>query len=203
MPQKFIHFVSPELTQEAPYRSFANIESHALTAGTTVRFYPGTYEMGTVTLDGINLEGIGARESVVLCNMVATIANTVTIRNVTLSGNSPAAASTSYDMFITAASNTASRVYFEEVTFAVSDFGVDNQGTGLLSFNRVDATATSRFLRSNSVASANVSFSLLNTSSNAYFTAANAELKAIQLRHTFSGGSNTGTTTRTVTANVA
>lgn len=203
MPQKFIHDVSPELTKEAAFKSFANIESHALTAGTTIRFLPGTYEMGSITLDGINLEGLGARESVILCNTVATVANTVAIRNVTLSGNSPGAASTAASIYLTNSSNAQSNVTFEGVKFINGDFGVDSQGTSTLVFNRVDATGVDRFLRSNSVQSANVSFSLLNTSSNAYFTAANAQNKAIQVRSCYSGGSNTGTTVKTVSSNVA
>lgn len=204
MAQKFLLGVSPELTDDAAYKSFSNIESHALTAGTTIRFYPGTYEMGSVTFDGINIEGTGARESVVLCNAVVTVANSVSIRNVTFSGNNASIPGTAgAALFIAVASNGASSLKVEDSRFINADFGVDNQGTGLLTFNRVDATGVDRFLRSNSVASGNISFSLLNTTSNAYFTAANAQLKAIQVRHTFSGGSNTGTTTKTVSANVA
>ncbi len=204
MPQKFIHGVSPELRDDAAYKTFASIEGHALTAGTTVKFFPGTYELGAVSLDAINIEGVGARESVVLCNVVATIANTVTIRNVTFSGNNASIPGTAgAALFITVGSNVTSHLKVAQTNFVNADFGVDNQGVGLLAFNSVDATGVDRFLRSNSVASGNISFSMLNTTSNAYFTAANAQLKAIQVRHSFSGGSNTGTTTKVVSANVA
>jgi xanthine dehydrogenase molybdopterin-binding subunit B len=201
--QKFIHGVSPDLVRNSTYRNYANIESHALTAGSTVQFFPGTYEMGNVTFDNINLEGIGARESIVLCNANATFANTVTIRNLTFSGNSAVAASSSASLFITAATNAAAVIRFEAVNFTTGDFGVDNQGLAALSFNRCDFTGVDKAIKSNSVVSANVSFTLLNSTSNAYFTGANAALKAIQVRSSFSGGSNTGNTVKTVSANVA
>lgn len=203
MPQKFLHGVSPELTGDAPYKNFSNIESHALTAGTTVRFYPGTYELGNCTWDGINIEGYGARESVVLCNANVTVANTVTVRNVTLSGNSPAAASTSAALFMTAATNAAARITFESCNFTSGDFGVDNQGLAALVFNRCDFTSVDRAIQSNSVVSANANFCFFNVSSNSYFKGANTGLKAIQVRASYSGGSNTGNTIRTITANVA
>jgi hypothetical protein len=203
MPQKFLLGVSPELTGGAAYKNFANIESHALTAGTTVRFFPGTYEMGNCTWDGINIEGYGAKEAVVLCNANLTVANTVTVRNVTLSGNSPAAASTSAALFMTNATNAVAKITFEGCNFTNGDFGVDNQGLAALVFNRCDFTGVDRAIQSNSILSANASFCFFNTSSNAYFKGANTGLKAIQVRASFSGGSNTGNTTRTVTANVA
>jgi hypothetical protein len=202
MPQKFLHYVSPELVGEAAYKNFANIESHALTSGSVIKFYPGTYEMGSQALDGVILEGEGSRESVILCNLVTTISNTVVFRNLTLSGNSPAAASTSRSIHINNASNAAAMAKFDQVVFTNGDFGVDNQGLSQLEFVYVDGRGVDRFLRSNSVVSANIMFSLLNTSSNAFFTGANATLKAVQVRHSFSGGSNTGNTVRTVTANV-
>lgn len=202
--QKFLHGVSPELAYDAAYKNFANIEAHALTAGTTVRFYPGTYEMGSVTLDNITLEGAGGKENVVLCNAVVTAANTVIFRGLTLSGNSPAAASTSRSVYITNESNSASTlVRFEEVVFTNGDFAVDNQGLVNLDFVRVDARGVDRAIRSNSVVSANVSLSVLNSSSNAYFTGANAGLKAVQVRSSFSGGSNTGNTVETVVSAIS
>lgn len=202
--QKFLHGVSPELAYDAAYKNFANIEAHALTAGTTVRFYPGTYELGSLSLDNITIEGAGGKENVVLCNAVLTAANTVVFRGVTLSGNSPAAASTSRSIYITNASNSASTlVRFEEVNFTNADFGIDNQGLVQLDLVRIDARGVDRAVRSNSVVSANVALSLLNTSGNAYFTGANATLKAVQVRASFSGGSNTGNTVKTVSANVA
>lgn len=202
--QKFLHGVSPELAYDAAYKNFANIEAHALTAGSTVRFYPGTYEMGSLTLDNITLEGVGGKEDVVLCNAVVTAANTVIFRGLTLSGNSPAAASTSRSVFITNASNSAATlVRFEETRFTNGDFGVDNQGLVQLDLIRVDARNVDRAIRSNSVVSANVSLSLLNSSSNAYFTGANATLKAVQVRSSFSGGSNTGNTLETVVAAIS
>jgi hypothetical protein len=203
MAQKFVHDVSPELTHEAAYKNFANIESHALTSGSTIRFWPGVYEIGNATFDGITLEGMGAKESVVLCNSNVTLANTVNIRNVTLSGNSPAAASTSAAIFVTNASNAVAKGVFENVNFTNGDFGIDNQGLPALVFNRCDFTGVDRAIQSNSVLSANASFCFFNTTSNSYFKGANTGLKAIQVRASYSGGSNTGNTTKVVTANVA
>jgi hypothetical protein len=204
MPQqKFLLGVSAELTGTAAYRNFSNIETHALTAGTTVRFFPGTYELGSATWDGINIEGYGAKEAVVIANANVTMANTVTVRNITFSGNSATAASTSASLFITNATNAAAAVTFDGVNFTNGDFGVDNQGLAKLTFNRCDFTSVDRAIKSNSVVSANVSFCFLNNSSNAYFTGANAALKAVQVRASYSGGSNTGNTVKTVTANVA
>ncbi len=197
MPQKFIHDVSPELTHEAAYKSFSGIESHALTSGSTVRFLPGTYEMGAVSLDGIIFEGLGARESVVLCNTVATVANTVVFRNLTLSGNSPAAASTAASLFVTNSSNGLSTLKLDRVKFTNGDFGVDSQGLSAIQMDFCDGTGVDRLLRSNSVVAANVNFTVGNLSSNAWFTGANAGLKAATTFMTFGGGANTGNTTKT------
>lgn len=204
MPQKFIHGVSPELTDDAAYKTFASIEAHALTPGTTVRFYPGVHEMGSVTLDNIILEGTGAKESVVLANANAFMANTVVFRGLTLSGNSPAAASSAASIFITNSTNAQAQVKFEEVNFTRGDFGVDNQGLPFLTFTRCDFSGVDRAIKSNSVVSANVNMCLLNLNGNAYFTGANATVKTVTVRGSYGGTcSNVGNTVETVVAAVS
>lgn len=195
--QKFIHYVDAELAGQACYRHPANIEAHALTYGSTIRMAPGVYEMGSATYDGVTFEGMGAKQDVVLANLILTAANTVVFKNLTLSGNSPAAASTSASIFTTTSSNTTSKIRFEDVMFTNGDFGIDHQGLSALWLERCDGTGVDRLLRSNAVHAANVNFTVGNLSSNAWFTGANATLKAVTTFMTFGGAANTGNTTKT------
>lgn len=195
--QKFIHHIDAELSGQAAYRHPANVESHALTYGSTLRLYPGVYEMGAFTLDGITVEGYGSRDDVVVANLVLTAANTVTFRNLTLSGNSPAAASTAASVFTTTSCNTTSKIKFYDCVFTNGDFGIDHQGLSALWIENCDGTGVDRLLRSNAVHAANVNFTVGNLSSNAWFTGANATLKAATTFMAYAGGANTGNTTKT------
>lgn len=198
MPQqKFIHQVDAELSGDAAYKTFASIEGHALTPGTTVRFFPGVYELGSISLDNISFEGAGNREHVVLANAVVTAANTVSFRNVTFSGNSDVAGSTGASIHITNASNASSVVKFDYVNFVYGDFGVDLQGLSKLHMNYCDGTGVDRLLRSNAVHAANVNFTMGNLAGNAWFTGANAGLKAVTTFMTYGGAANTGNTSKT------
>jgi hypothetical protein len=153
--------------------------------------------MGSMTLDDITLEGVGSKRDVVLANLVLTAANTVTFRNLTLSGNSPAAASTAASLFTTTSCNTTSKIRFEEVSFTNGDFGIDHQGLSALWLERCDGTGVDRLLRSNAVHAANVNFTIGNLSSNAWFTGANSALKAATTFMSYAGAANTGNTTKT------
>ena len=198
--QKFLHHVDAELSYNAQYKTFDEIPSHALNFGSTIRFMPGVYEMGTINLDSITFEGMGNPADVVLANLIlgSATANTNIFRNLTLRGNSDVAASSGRSVFIT--NGATGTVKFEGVRFTTGDFGIDNQALVSLVVDRCDATGVDRAIRSNAVASANVRFSVLNSSSNAYFTGANATLKAIQVIASQSGGANTGNTVKTVSA---
>jgi hypothetical protein len=198
--QKFLHMVDADLSYNAQFKTFDEIPSHALNFGSTIRFMPGVYEMGTINVDSLTFEGIGNPADVVLANLVlgSASANTNIFRNITLQGNSGVAASTGRSVFIT--TGAAGTVKFENVIFTNGDFGIDNQALVALVVDRCDASATDRAIRSNAVVSANVRFSVLNSSSNAYFTGANATLKAIQVIASRSGGANTGNTVKTVSA---
>jgi hypothetical protein len=195
--QKFHHYVDVELSGQACYRHPANVEGHALTYGSTLRIGPGVYEMGAATFDGVTLEGLGSKQDVVLANLVLTAANTVIFKNLTLSGNSPAAASTSAAIFTTTSCNTTSKIRFEDVMFVNGDFGIDHQGLSALWLERCDGTGVDRLLRSNAVHAANVNFTVGNLSSNAWFTGANATLKAATTFMSSGGAANTGNTTKT------
>mgnify|MGYP001571951259 CR=1 FL=1 len=198
--QKFTHYVDSELSGQAAYRHPANIESHALTYGTTIMLQPGVYEMSSFTADGITFKGLGNRADVVLANLLLTAANTVVFNNLTLSGNSDAAASTGRSIFIENASNAASTVRFEGVKFTSGDFGIDNQGASALWLEYCDGTGVDRLLRSNAVHAANVNFTMGNLAGNAWFTGANATLKAATTFMSYGGAANTGNTTKTARA---
>lgn len=198
--QKFLHMVDADLSYNAQFKTFDEIPSHALNFGSTIRFMPGVYEMGTINVDSLTFEGIGNPEDVVLANLIlgSATANTNIFRNLTLQGNSDVAASTGRSIFIT--NGATGTVKFQGVTFKNADFAIDNQALVALVVDRCDASVTDRAIRSNAVVSANVRFSVLNSSSNAYFTGANATLKAIQVIASRSGGANTGNTVKTVSA---
>lgn len=199
MSTKFVHFVDPELKENAPYRTFNAIPSVDLKTGSTVKFYPGTYEMGTINISNITLEGIGNPNEVILANLNlgATTSGTINIRNLTLKGSNAVAASDSASVTINNAATGT--VKFRDVIFTNADFCVDNQSLATIYIEYSNANAVDRGLRSNAAANY-VKFSHLNTSSNAYFTPANGTLKAVTVVASASGGSNTGNTTETVLA---
>jgi len=197
--QKFIHQVDDELADDAQYRHITDIPASALNLGTTVILNPGVYEFNSntgINFDNITFKGVGAKADVVLANLVlgSTCANTIVFENLTLSGNSPAAGSTSRSLFITNGSSATVKLY--DVTLKNADFGVDNQSTGLVQLWRVEAHGVDRAVRSNA-AFTEAFFSYLSVSSNAWFTGANATLKAANITATFAGAANTGNTSKT------
>lgn len=199
MTTKFVHFVDPELKENAPYRTLSAIPTADLKAGSTVCFYPGTYEMGTVNLNGLALEGFGDPNQVILANLTlgASTTSTNIFKNLTLRGGNAEAASASGAIVVHR--SATGTIKFRDVIFTNADFGIDNQSTATVYVEYSDATGVDRALRSNAAANY-VKFSALNTTSNAYFTPANATLKAVTVVASQSGGSNTGNTTETVSA---
>lgn len=200
--QKFIHLVDAELSQNAQFKSYDEIPTHALNWGSTIRFLPGVYEMGTLNnVDNLTFEGVGNPADVVLANVVlaSTTANTNAFRNLTLSGNSAAVGSSGRSIYVTLGATGTLR--FRDVVLTRGEYGIDNQSNTIsLVLEYCDATGTDKAIRSNAVVSANVRFSVLNSTANAYFTGANATLKAVQVIASQSGGSNTGNTLETVSA---
>jgi len=83
--QKFVHKVSPELTQDAQFKSYGAIPGSQLTPGTTVKLYPGTYSNVTVA-NGITIEGVGGVHDVTLPGITVSsgTSGNVVVRNVTL-----------------------------------------------------------------------------------------------------------------------
>ena len=92
---------------------------------------------------------------------------------------------------------TTSKCRFEGLMFTNGDFGTDHQGLSALWLVNCDGTGIDRLLRSNAVHAANVNFTVGNLSSNAWFTGANATLKAASTFMSHAGGANTGNTTKT------
>lgn len=200
--QRYVHLIDDELTRDAQYRSFSAIPSHAINWGTVIQFLPGTYEMGTIRdMDNVTFEGVGAPQDVILANVVLanTTANTVIFRNLTLSGNSAAVGSTGRSILIE--DGATGTVRFREVLFTTGDFGIDNRGRA--NFLVVDSCqfTTDKAIRSNSTVSANIWYSILNATSNAYFsTFTNDAARPFRVVASTSGGSNSGNSVRTVSA---
>lgn len=199
--QKFIHLVDAELSQNAQYKTFGDIPSHALNFGTTIQFLPGTYEMGTVNADSLTFEGIGNRNDVILANLNlgSATANTITFRNLTLHGSNPAAASGSNSIAIT--DGATGTVSFRQVVFGNADFAIDNQGRANFLELHYCRGNTDRGIRSNSTASANIWFSVINASSNVYFTALNNDAtRPFRIIASQSPGGNSQNSVKTVSA---
>lgn len=195
--QKFIHIVDEELSGDAQYKSFSDIPSYALPRGTTVRFMPGVYEIGSINVDGIAFEGVGWVDDVTLANIVLgnTSANTISFHRVTLSGiNSVAGTGTKS---IGTAADTVATLKFKDCKFTQGDYGIDNQGRATLDISFCDFSGVDKAVRSNAAVTAR--FTLLNASSNAAFTPANGATRAFTVQATGGAGnaSNTGLSTRT------
>lgn len=199
--QKFIHIVDAELSNNAQYKSFDDIPSHALNFGTTIQFLPGIYEMGTVNADSLTFEGIGNRADVILANLKlgAASANTNVFRNITLNGANAAATSGSNSIAIL--DGATGTVTFRNVVFNNADFAIDNQGRANFLEVQECHMKTDRGIRSNSTASANIWYSVLNASSNVYFTTLNNDAaRPFRVIASQSGGSNSGNSVKTVSA---
>lgn len=86
MAEKFIHDISPSLTQDAQFRALSDIPSAMLTQGSTVRFYPGAYGAINQSLDNIALEGVGDKAEITIAGVTLArdSANAITFKNVTI-----------------------------------------------------------------------------------------------------------------------
>ena len=202
MTQKFVHKVSPELTDDAQYKSPASIPAAALTQGTSIELYPGTYtDMTSLSWDNVAVIGVGDKNEIIISSMTVanTSANTLTFHNVTFSGADANAAGDASAVEVLETDN-ASNLEFFGCKFNTAEHAVRHHGTGTVTLNSVDATGVDQAIVSNSVAYVN--FSMLNTAANAYFQSggtSNADPN-VYVRASTAGSGNVGATVETVTA---
>lgn len=209
MSQKFVHKVSPELTDDAQYKSVSEIASSALTRGTTILMYPGTYDAISASWDDIAIVGMGDKDDVVINGLTLsnTAANTVTIKNVTINGSDANAAGEAAAITAGSADDAGGtvEVHLIDVALGNAEFGIVQHGAaGGVTIERSDLTGVDQAVVSN--ANATINFSILNTSSNAYFAhgGGNSDGDAtVTVTASHSGGSNTGSTIETVRALVS
>lgn len=206
--QKFVHKVSPELTDDAQYKSPTDIESVALTQGTTILLYPGEYSGLTgLTWDDITIKGVGDIDEVIIHGPVTftnTAANTCTFENIYFKGSNIVTTSDAVCVEFGHADDASGGVkpVFKECKFSNAEHAVRQHGaTGDIEIWRVDAGGVNQAIVSN--ANCNVSFSILNLAANAYFAhgGGNSDGDAtVRVLASHSGGSNTGSTIETVRA---
>ena len=209
MPGKNIYRVGTDGT--ANYSTLEAIPSAILAQGdTSILLFPGTYTALTnAVMSDIAFIGVGDREEIVISGDT-TIANTssgtISFENLTITGSDAnAALSTACVTKLGAASTPLA---FKGVTFNNAAIAVAHNGerafattTKQVTLTLCDASAVDRSIVAN--ANVTVSFSELNSSSNAYFTpgtgGGSAEVTITVLAST-SGGANTGNCTKTVKA---
>lgn len=197
----------------ANFASLAAIPPELLTQqDTTFLIYPGTYAALTnAVLDDAAFIGLGDREEIVIngaFTIANTSANTTVFENITLVG--PNATATSGSACVTKLGAASAPLRFRNVVFSNADFAVNHNGEGafaLLSkqvqIDNSDLSGVDRAVRAN--ANTTVNFSIMNTSSNAYFTPNGGAglIPNILVRASTSGGANTGNSTKTVLALVS
>ena len=193
----------------------SDIPTAALTqGGNEVHMYAGTYTAPTgVVASDYAYIGIGDAEEIIISGDM-TIADgstgQVTFKNITFQGSSATAAGGT--SCISKLGNTAVTLKFENCIFTNSDFGVNQQanltshaaaGTNGVEMWWCDASGVDKAIVSN--ANAEINYSALNTTSNAYYTVGNDTLNGDQahtvtVRASTSGGANAGNMTETVLA---
>jgi len=205
MAQKFIHKVSPELTDDAQYKSVSEIDSSALTQGTTILLYPGTYDAISASWNDVALIGVGDVDDVIVNGLTLsnTAVNTVTVKNLTIKGSNAAAHSLTTAIEVGSPDDASGSVTLaiRDVKLSNAEYGVIHHGsTGALSISYSDLSGVDQAVSAN--ANTSISFSVLNTSSNAYFATGggNTGKATVTVTAAQSGGSNTGNTVETVRA---
>ena len=179
MSGRKIHKVSPELTQGSQYKHPANIESAAMTQGSTVLLYPGVYDAWTANLDDIALVGVGDVDEVILStfNLNNGSANVITVENVTIRGVNLAVTSGTSAFHALGNDNNAV-VKFKGVKFTNAEFAITYHGNSFTGGNaashtrvfvdRVDTSLVDRAIRGN--CNVDIRHSVLNLSANTYFS---------------------------------
>ena len=89
--QRFIHKVSPQLTQDAQFKAYGDIPENQLTPGSTVELYPGTYA-NISCANGVGIVGVGSPTDVTIPAIAVSSGTTgnVHIKNMTITAVSNA-----------------------------------------------------------------------------------------------------------------
>lgn len=193
----------------ANFNSFADVPSYVTAqGGNTLELYPGTYEAPTnINWNDVAVIGIGDKEEVVI-NGDVTIANTssgtLTFENLTFVGSD--ADSDSGSACVTKLGAASTKLYFKNVTFSNAEHAVSHNGerafattTPQIVMDFCNAVGVDQAIVAN--ANVSISYSHLNTSSNAYFqpgTGGGNPAVTVTVLASTSGGANTGNNTETV-----
>jgi hypothetical protein len=196
----------------ANYPNLVSIPTDILTqSNTTFLLYAGNYAALTnAVITDASFVGVGERDEIII-NGTFTIANTSSValhfENVSMVGPNAAVASGSACVNKLGAASLPIR--FERVLFSNADTAVIHSGelsfatsTRQVTINYSDVAGVDKAVKAN--ANVAISFSALNLSANAYFTAGGGTgTPAVTVRASTSGGSNTGATLKTVLALVS
>ncbi len=156
--QKFIHKVSPQLTQNAQFKAYGDIPGNQLTPGSTVELYPGTYSNISCS-NGVAIVGIGSPSDVTIPGIAVASGTTgnVRIENMTLTAVS--------NTITVAGASTAATLTVKDVVFNVSTGGVTPvaaansihvAGTGAVTLDNCQFLGAQRACLSAVLAQANV-----------------------------------------------
>jgi hypothetical protein len=167
--QKFIHKVSPQLTQDAQFKAYSNIPENQLTPGSTVELYPGTYSNITCA-NGVAIQGVGSPQDVNIPGIAVSSGTTgnVRVENLTLTAVSNALS--------VAGSSTAATLHVKNVIFNLSTGGVTPvanantiqvAGTGAVTLENVQFLGPQRGNLKAPLAAANVIGGVLSVSATA------------------------------------
>jgi hypothetical protein len=191
----------------ANYSSLSAIPSSVLAQGdNTILVYPGTYSAPTNAVwNDVALVGVGDREEIVISGDM-TIANTstgiITFENITFSGSNAAANADA--VCVTKLGAASAPLLFRNCTFTNAEHAVRHQATlaqvtttRQVVLESCDASGVDQAIVAN--ANVGVSWSVLNTSANAYFASGGgAGTPTITVLASTSGGANAGGTAKTV-----
>lgn len=178
--QRFIHKVSPELTQDAQFKAYGDIPENQLTPGSTVQLYPGTYA-NISCANGVGIVGVGSPTDVTIPGIAVSAGTTgnVHIENLTLTAVSNAVS--------VAGPATTAKLFVKDVVFNLSTGGVTPAvnantiqvaGTGAVTLENVQFLGPQRGNLKAPLASANIINSVLSVS-----TAADMAVNAAAVRY--------------------
>jgi len=164
--QKFIHKVSPELTQNAQFKAYGDIPENQMTPGSTVELYPGTYS-NIACANGVAIKGVGGVADVTVPGIHVSSGTTgnVRIENMTITAVSNAVS--------VAGPSTASTLHVKDVIFNLSTGGVTPvanantiqvAGTGAVTLENVQFLGPQRGNLKAPLAAANVIGGVLSVS---------------------------------------
>ena len=179
--QKFIHKVSPQLTQDAQFKAYGDIPENQLTPGSTVELYPGTYSNITCA-NGVAIVGVGSPLDVTIPGIAVSSGTTgnVRIENMTLTAvsNTISVAGAS-----TAATLTVKNCIFNVSTGGVTPVAAANSihvaGTGAVSIENCEFRGAQRACLSAVNAQANVINTMLSASATADMAVAASGIRYI------------------------